>query len=470
MMNILFFDRKPAAEKPWTEKLWIYDLRTNKYFTVKGNRLKFAAMQASIPELAKRFFEKYDPALKDQIWRNQSDAFRSFWSTRILETSSPALRQEECDAMIRILDRNGKGNTRDSEAVAGGVMIPQGAWRRMFVEFRDNPKLAKLLNSILTADGTDSKSRLIDELYATNEGQKNRLTGKTGNMINIFLAAYDPFKNLSVVSLNDRRALIEFLKLPAPLDWDSASVGSKIVQSNAILYEGVQRSGIRGSARTVSCFCYFEPLRALWKPEHTLKRADKNVSVSVPSKAEEEEADASDDESFRESLQIQAALAEIGSRMGFKIWLPNADRARILAKWQPAEGVLLNELPLNYDDVTLRAIALIDVLWLRKHSIVRAFEVEHTTSVYSGLLRMADLIALQPNMNIKLHIVAPTARREKFLKEIKRPVFSALEGPALPEICTYLSYDDIRHLRDDKHLGHLSADVLEEYEESAVTD
>src|SRR6184192_2183001 len=32
--NVLFFDRKPAAEKPWTEKLWIYDLRTNKHFTL----------------------------------------------------------------------------------------------------------------------------------------------------------------------------------------------------------------------------------------------------------------------------------------------------------------------------------------------------------------------------------------------------------------------------------------------------
>ncbi len=38
--NVLFFARKPAAEKPWTEKLWIYDLRTNKHFTLKENPLK----------------------------------------------------------------------------------------------------------------------------------------------------------------------------------------------------------------------------------------------------------------------------------------------------------------------------------------------------------------------------------------------------------------------------------------------
>jgi len=38
--NVLFFDRKPAAETPWTKKLWIYDLRTNIHFTLKTNSLK----------------------------------------------------------------------------------------------------------------------------------------------------------------------------------------------------------------------------------------------------------------------------------------------------------------------------------------------------------------------------------------------------------------------------------------------
>jgi len=38
--NVIFFDRKPASEKPWTKKLWIYDLRTNMHFTLKTNPLK----------------------------------------------------------------------------------------------------------------------------------------------------------------------------------------------------------------------------------------------------------------------------------------------------------------------------------------------------------------------------------------------------------------------------------------------
>jgi type I restriction enzyme M protein len=38
--NVLFFDKKPASETPWTKKLWIYDLRTNKHFTLKTNPLR----------------------------------------------------------------------------------------------------------------------------------------------------------------------------------------------------------------------------------------------------------------------------------------------------------------------------------------------------------------------------------------------------------------------------------------------
>lgn len=90
----------------------------------------------------------------------------------------------------------------------------------------------------------------------------------------------------------------------------------------------------------------------------------------------------------------------------------------------------LDDLPLNYDQTTLDTIEQIDVIWLKRRSIARAFEVEHTTAVYSGLLRMADLLALQPNMDIRLHIVAPDERRDKVFREMLRPVFSLLDrGP-----------------------------------------
>lgn len=169
----------------------------------------------------------------------------------------------------------------------------------------------------------------------------------------------------------------------------------------------------------------------------------------------------------RESIRIQALLAEIGSRMGTQIWLPKADRSAVLNEWKGEHSPPLDRLPLNYDETTLKTIEQIDVLWLKGRSIRRAFEVEHTTSVYSGILRMADLLALQPNMEIRLHIVAPSVRREKVLQELRRPVSSLLERGPLSESCTYLTCDSVREVGKQPHLSHLNETVLDEYEEEA---
>lgn len=196
-----------------------------------------------------------------------------------------------------------------------------------------------------------------------------------------------------------------------------------------------------------------------------IRRLDKAVHVSVPE--DEPHSATQKDASLRESHRIQALLAEIGSTMGFHIWLPRADRTSIMKQWKPKQGELLESLPLNYDDTTLRTIEQIDVLWLRGRAIARAFEVEHTTSVYSGILRMADLLALQPNMDIKLHIVAPADRREKVFQEIRRPVFSLLEKGPLADMCFFISYDSLDELVLDKHLPHMSDSVLDDYSEEA---
>ncbi len=201
---------------------------------------------------------------------------------------------------------------------------------------------------------------------------------------------------------------------------------------------------------------------------HRVRRADKDVTVTVPEETDAEEEDTGRPE-IRESTTIQALLAEIGSRMGMQIWVPRNDRAPVLAEWRGDHPPLLERLPLNYDETTLKTIEQIDILWLKGRAIKRAFEVEHTTSVYSGILRMADLLALQPNMDIQLHIVAPISRREKVFQELQRPVFSLLDRGPLSEICTFLSYDSIRELAEQEHLSHLSDSVIEEYEEGAET-
>jgi type I restriction enzyme M protein len=62
------FDRKPESEKPWTEKLWIYDVRTNKHFTLKENTLKRSDLDD--------FVRCYNP--KNRHERKESERFKSF--------------------------------------------------------------------------------------------------------------------------------------------------------------------------------------------------------------------------------------------------------------------------------------------------------------------------------------------------------------------------------------------------------
>jgi type I restriction enzyme M protein len=66
--NVLFFDRKPAQEKPWTTKLWIYDLRTNLHFTLKENTLKRGDLDD--------FVACYNP--KNRHTRQEGERFKSF--------------------------------------------------------------------------------------------------------------------------------------------------------------------------------------------------------------------------------------------------------------------------------------------------------------------------------------------------------------------------------------------------------
>ncbi len=80
---------------------------------------------------------------------------------------------------------------------------------------------------------------------------------------------------------------------------------------------------------------------------------------------------------------------------------------------------------------------------------------------------MADLLALQLNMDIRLDIAAPENRRDKVFQEIRRPVFSLLNRGPLSESCTFLLYDSVRKFGQQPHLAHLSDSVLDEYEEDA---
>jgi hypothetical protein len=82
---------------------------------------------------------------------------------------------------------------------------------------------------------------------------------------------------------------------------------------------------------------------------------------------------------------------------------------------------------------------------------------------------MADLLALQPNMDIRLHIVAPDERRHKVFREMARPIFMLLERGPLSDTCTFISYESVDAIRGLKHLANTNDGVLAHYEEREET-
>jgi len=79
--NVLFFDRKPASENPWTEKLWIYDLRTNQHFTLKTNPLKLEDLQD--------FIKCYNPDNRHD--RKEAERFRAFSYEELMQRDKASL-------------------------------------------------------------------------------------------------------------------------------------------------------------------------------------------------------------------------------------------------------------------------------------------------------------------------------------------------------------------------------------------
>lgn len=171
----------------------------------------------------------------------------------------------------------------------------------------------------------------------------------------------------------------------------------------------------------------------------------------------------------RTSHKMQALIAVVGAAMGFQVWLPANDRKAVEACMTAGQDKLLDCLPpaLFSDPVAIKTIEQIDVLWLQKNSVKRAFEVEHTTAVYSGILRMADLLALQPNFHTSLHLVAPAGRRSKVFHELRRPAFSMYSQGAMHDLCTYIAYERIAELAANPFLSSMKDDAVDTIAEKA---
>jgi hypothetical protein len=164
---------------------------------------------------------------------------------------------------------------------------------------------------------------------------------------------------------------------------------------------------------------------------------------------------------------VQWLLAKVGKQLGCRVWIAANDWHR---EWggEPLGSLSVRALPrLGLSVDSQRLVSLIDVVWLTGvNQVAAAFEVEHTTSVYSGLLRMADLAALSPNLNFPLYVVAPASRLAKVRRELMRPTFRTL---GLDRRCRFFSSESLIKALPNLARWATGPDAIEKLAESAMT-
>jgi hypothetical protein len=132
---------------------------------------------------------------------------------------------------------------------------------------------------------------------------------------------------------------------------------------------------------------------------------------------------------------LQWLLAKIGINVGCQIWIANNDHSKV---WNNERlgSLSLPCLPILANPEFQRVISRIDVLWLQGETIVAAYEIEHTTDISTGLLRLYDLGTLASSPHIQLCVVVPEERLGKVQFELSRPIF---QGHTLRKSCAIIS-------------------------------
>lgn len=137
--------------------------------------------------------------------------------------------------------------------------------------------------------------------------------------------------------------------------------------------------------------------------------------------------------------QVQTLLAGIGHSKGFDVYIPPNDACQLDWSLTPSFGIR-DTVPQGFETIT-NVISEVDVLWMDawRHSIQGLFEVEHSTPVYSGLLRFNDVLLTNPAVS-RFFIVSNDTRRDLFARQVNRPTF---RQSGLTEITSFLEYANV---------------------------
>jgi type II restriction enzyme len=139
--------------------------------------------------------------------------------------------------------------------------------------------------------------------------------------------------------------------------------------------------------------------------------------------------------------EMQYHLLKIGNSLGYDVIAAANDRSKSFAD-NKFSFLSLSELPtIDVDADTFNTINLIDVLWLKKgtNRIISAFEVEKSTSIFSGILRLSDLSLSASEEMQALYLVAPNQREKEVVLQLKRP---SIRGNTVP--IQYILFSDLR--------------------------
>lgn len=150
-------------------------------------------------------------------------------------------------------------------------------------------------------------------------------------------------------------------------------------------------------------------------------------------------------ESDATHTEIQGWLRDLGKSLGYGVWIASNDQSRDYAGGRLGEGCL-TQLPPSAQP-GLASVRLIDVIWVDADGskIAAAFEVEHSTSIYSGIVRMLDLaLGAGLDTGVFMFLVAPDARREDVRLQLRRPAFTRVAELGI----RYLSYSELKAHRE----------------------
>lgn len=186
------------------------------------------------------------------VWPEYQEIFHLFWQNKIMTNNSTILDDADIDPIIRMLDQNGKGNTKGSIVVAK-AFIRMGMWYRAFRSLKENSQIREKLNQIFLSTNDNELIALLNEFELLNKENSNGLTGKNAVIINALLCLNNPRFYISAVSLEHRKRIQEFLY---GHQTDFSSYGESIILSNRKILDYFKSIDIIDTPRNISLYIY----------------------------------------------------------------------------------------------------------------------------------------------------------------------------------------------------------------------